>query len=1337
MDKTSVKDSMVSMQWARWSVHVAMAFGVLVVLGGAVHLVAWFSGYMVNRGFSTVTMKTNTALALLFEGLGLLLLASPRAEFARRWAGRSLATFAALIGLLSLGENLLGWNLGIDQMLAREAPGAMAVGAPNLMGTPAATSFLLAGLALLILSRRDGRGAKAGHGLALAVCLIALLGIIGYLYGAQDFYAIARLTGIAWPTALALLVLGLGLLLARPTEGLMAQITADDSGGANLRRWLPMLLLPIGLGSLQLVGERLRLFDAATGTAMLVIIFIGALAVLAYMGARQVSRSAAALQHQREWLRVTLSSIGDAVIATDTVCKITFLNPAAEELTGWKEQEVLGRPVHEVFQIIDEQTRQPAAEIVQLVLLEGRVVALANHTALVTKNGRQIPIEDSAAPIKDRDGSVSGVVLVFHDVTEKRRAHRAVVESEERYRNLFGSMAEAFALHEIVTDEQGHACDYRFLEVNNSFERMTGLKRSDIVNRNVRDVLPGIETYWIETYGKVALTGEPVNFEKYYPAPLNRWYEVFAYRPRPRQFAAVFLDVTQRKQAVEALRNSEATLHLAERASRAGSWDWDIVAGKIGWDPELCNLFGVDPTRQTPSFELWRRIVHADDEPDASERIDTALREHSTLASEYRVILPDGAIRWIYSSGEGIYNEKDSPIRMIGICIDITERKLAEEDIRKAKDELELRVQERTAELTEALQTLRRTGAYTRSLIEASLDPLVTIGRDGRIADVNAAAETVTGRVRQELVGTDFSIYFTEPEKAREGYQRVFEEGSIRDYALEIRHRDGHTIPVLYNAAVYRDETGRVIGIIAAARDITARKLAEAALRQSEQEFRSLAEAVPQIVWATRPDGWNIYFNQKWVDYTGLTLDESYGHGWNIPFHPDDQERAWDAWKHATQDEAPYSLECRLRRADGIYRWWLIRGEPMKGANGEILKWFGTCTDIEELKQASEQLRRIASELMVAEQRERQRLAQVLHDGLQQILVGAKYRLALLERGKDIQQTTGQIAELIDDAIETSRSLSAELSPPILLQGDFVAALEWLARWMHDKHGIEVNLIARAKIAHLEEDAILLLFQAARELLFNVVKHAGVKNAYIELNQLDGHVSLAVEDKGVGFDQNKLALRGGQSSGTGLFGISERLSYIGGRIEIQSAPGRGSRFRVMVPISEANTEADQGANDKMAQISVAISAQPHSKPAGVEKKIRIALVDDHMVVRQGLAGLLRAEPDIEIIGEASDGQSAVSLARELRPNVMLMDISLPGMDGIQATQIIHKELPEVCVIGLSMFMEGEQQAAMREAGAVNYLTKTGPSEALIDAIRACARVSERSIAETCEADRSE
>ncbi|CAD6873862.1 Multidomain signal transduction protein including CheB-like methylesterase, CheR-like methyltransferase and BaeS-like histidine kinase [Methylomonas fluvii] len=139
--------------------------------------------------------------------------------------------------------------------------------------------------------------------------------------------------------------------------------------------------------------------------------------------------------------------------------------------------------------------------------------------------------------------------------------------------------------------------------------------------------------------------------------------------------------------------------------------------------------------------------------------------------------------------------------------------------------------------------------------------------------------------------------------------------------------------------------------------DITARKLTEKALQTSEKQFRLLAESMPQIVWITRADGWHVYFNRQWVEYTGLSLAQSVGEGWTIPLHPDDKPQAVQAWKNAVDELATYSQECRLRRSDGVYRWWLIRGVPVFADNGRIDKWFGTCTDIHDLKQAELDLR--------------------------------------------------------------------------------------------------------------------------------------------------------------------------------------------------------------------------------------------------------------------------------------------------------------------------------------------------------------------------------------------
>ncbi len=171
---------------------------------------------------------------------------------------------------------------------------------------------------------------------------------------------------------------------------------------------------------------------------------------------------------------------------------------------------------------------------------------------------------------------------------------------------------------------------------------------------------------------------------------------------------------------------------------------------------------------------------------------------------------------------------------------------------------------------------------------------------------------------------------------------------------LEAQGRDGFLFPV--EISLSPNHSGETLTVIVLVRDMTDRKRAEGALRESEAKFRTLAHLVPQFVWMCTPDGLNVYFNQRWVDYTGLTLEESYGKGWNTPFHPDDKQPAWDAWNRAVATGEPYRVESRLRAADGSYRWFLMLGLPLEDGSGNIARWFGTCTDIEELKRAQEAL---------------------------------------------------------------------------------------------------------------------------------------------------------------------------------------------------------------------------------------------------------------------------------------------------------------------------------------------------------------------------------------------
>lgn len=362
-----------------------------------------------------------------------------------------------------------------------------------------------------------------------------------------------------------------------------------------------------------------------------------------------------------------------------------------------------------------------------------------------------------------------------------------------------------------------------------------------------------------------------------------------------------------------------------------------------------------------------------------------------------------------------------------------------------------------------------------------------------------------------------------------------------------------------------------------------------------------------------------------------------------------------------------------------------------------------------ELAEKASQLRRLTGELIVSEQRERRRLARILHDHLQQLLVSAKYRVASLNRVEDptVKAAVQEIEELLGEVIEASRSLTTELSPPIVHESGLRTGMEWLVSFMAAQNSLIVELKMEEDINQIDENTKILLFESTRELLLNAVKHAQVRSAEVSVRKTEGGMlEIAVTDHGVGFNPAFP-----KHSGFGLFRIRERLKLIGGRFEIQSAPGKGSRFTIVAPPGRPGAAA----SDSRLQTEATIPRA--GKP--VSSTIRVLIADDHAVMRQGLSTSLSEEPDIAIVGEAADGEMALERTRSLRPDVVLMDLGMPKMGGVEATQRIHSEMPKVRVIGLSMFEEKESAKAMFEAGAVAYLSKSCSVEALTTAIRRC------------------
>lgn len=376
-----------------------------------------------------------------------------------------------------------------------------------------------------------------------------------------------------------------------------------------------------------------------------------------------------------------------------------------------------------------------------------------------------------------------------------------------------------------------------------------------------------------------------------------------------------------------------------------------------------------------------------------------------------------------------------------------------------------------------------------------------------------------------------------------------------------------------------------------------------------------------------------------------------------------------------------------------------------------------------EAEYRAAQLRALAAELTDTEQRERRRLAQTLHDHLQQLLVAARLKLGPLRRRADsaLRRGLDQVDNLMVEAVDASRSLTIELSPPVLYDGGLVAAFEWLGRHMLEKHGLEISIRTEVGVEPDAEGIRLLLFQVVRELLFNVVKHGRTDHASVDLRRTDnGLIKVVVRDEGAGFDAARISGRE-TTDGFGLFGIRERLEPLGGSMEIESAPGRGTRITIHIPVTQVAAIALQ---DEALPYHDHAGGVLHDddRPATNSGRVRVLLADDHEILREGLASLLWEEPDIELVGQAGDGLAAVEMALRTRPDVVLMDITMPRMNGIDATRRITTELPGVRVIGLSMHEKQDMAEAMREAGAEAYLPKGGSSETLIAAIRGISHV---------------
>ena len=409
-----------------------------------------------------------------------------------------------------------------------------------------------------------------------------------------------------------------------------------------------------------------------------------------------------------------------------------------------------------------------------------------------------------------------------------------------------------------------------------------------------------------------------------------------------------------------------------------------------------------------------------------------------------------------------------------------------------------------------------------------------------------------------------------------------------------------------------------------------------------------------------------------------------------------------------------------------------------KQIEGRLRQLTGTLE--ERVKERTQQLstsyirlRALATDLTIAEQTERRRLANELHDYLAQLLVVTRMKVAQLlkqnHESSEARKILEGVDQLLHQSLDYTRSLVSELTPQALYERGLGAAIRWLGDQMRRQAVLNIEIDIDAPDLPLPEADAVLLFHSIRELLFNVLKHGKINRASVSMQYARGMLSIIVSDQGCGFEVSRLS--DDRSDRFGLLSIRERMTALGGTFDLQSEPGKGTVASLHLPF----TTPDERIETQVAEVDSPVtlhdlsprripstgSMPPSAGEANGVTPLRVLIVDDHQMVREGLICILKQYDDLTVVGEASTGEQALEMAGRLMPDVVIMDMQMPGWNGAESTSRILKEYPAIIVIGLSIQTDPHVSNSMLAAGAAGFLPKETVGNELYAMIQSAVR----------------
>lgn len=834
-----------------------------------------------------------------------------------------------------------------------------------------------------------------------------------------------------------------------------------------------------------------------------------------------------------------------------------IINDDYRQLVDKSTMELIGMPL---LKALPELATQPIKGLLDTVVNTGEPYYGNEYPVILNRFGNAATAYFNFVyqPLRESDGTISGVMVVANEVTEQVLARHRVEESENRYRTLFESMDEGFCVVEVIFDSKNHSVDYRFLEINPTFEKQTGLKEA--LGKTARELVPDLEDYWFETYGKVALTGEPARFTSDSQV-LNRWFDVYAYRIggiASHKVGILFSDVTEHKKAEEALRkshqfNQDVLDSLAEHLAVVNKNGF-ITAINEAWR-RFAIQNGADWTMKDVGVGVnYLDVCKIEHDPEAMmiyEGIkDVLYGKREFFSMEYPCHSPTSE-RWFLLTASPLTHGDGGAVIS---HLNVTNRRKAEEALRENEDRLRIAID--SAELGtwdynpgtgDLIWDKRSKALFGLPVSEKVSYDMFTQGLHPD--DRSRVEEAVNAALRREKNG----IFDIE-------YRAIgFEDQRLR----WIRAK----------GKAFFDWEGNPTRFIGSMLDITKAKWYEMYLEDSEASFRKLADNVPIKIWVTQADGYCTYLNRQWFVYTGQTEEEALGFGWLKAVHPEDAEQAHTKFLDANEKRTRFHLEYRLRGKDGVYRWRLDAGVPRFNEDGEFEGFIGSVVDIHDRKLAEEQKDAF---MRIAGHELRTPLTSLV-GYLSLMLKAPDNTAAVANYAKKGYESALKMRSLITDFLDFSKVQQGELTFTIG-EVDFdslVADTVYNMQMSFPQHRILLEGKTEKKI-YGDRGRIE---QVLTNLLNNAIKYSPGKDQIdVTIRSTQNSVVLQVEDYGLGIEKRELnriftkfhrANNTGKikGMGLGLYIVKEIVDFHQGKISVESTPGEGTIFTIELPAS--------------------------------------------------------------------------------------------------------------------------------------------------------------------------